>query len=115
MIPQAVPQPASAARPGPQTGALGGGAEGTADTSPEVSESPGTTTPSPGAAIQKVVELAFVADRTQLYTAWNAVANLADMAGKVAVTLRAESEPGFDKGKLQNGVLEPLQELGLID
>jgi len=63
---------------------------------------------------QKVVELAFSADRNQLFTAWNAAANLADMAGKVTVTLHAESEQGFDKSKLQNGVLEPLKEADLI-
>lgn len=65
-------------------------------------------------AEQKVVELAFSADRNQLFTAWNAAANLADMAGKVNVTLRAESEHGFDRNKLQNGVLEPLKEADLI-
>jgi hypothetical protein len=50
-----------------------------------------------------------------LYTAWNAIANLADLAGKVAVSVRAESEKGFDRNKLQNGVLEPLREADLID
>ncbi|MBI2924950.1 MAG: DUF499 domain-containing protein [Verrucomicrobia bacterium] len=60
------------------------------------------------------VELTFSADRDQLYSAWNAVANLADMAGKVSVTIKAESEAGFDKSKLNNGVLEPLREADLI-
>jgi hypothetical protein len=36
-------------------------------------------------------------------------------AGKVKVTIRAESEKGFDKAKLQNGVLEPLREADLIE
>lgn len=63
----------------------------------------------------KVVELTFDADRNQLFTAWNAIANLADLAGKVKVTIHAESEKGFDKGKLQNGVLEPLREADLIE
>jgi hypothetical protein len=62
-----------------------------------------------------MLELAFDADRNQLFTAWNAIANLADLAGKVKVTIRAESEKGFDKGKLQNGVLEPLREADLIE
>jgi hypothetical protein len=31
------------------------------------------------------------------------------LAGKVKVTDRAVSEKGFDNGKLQNGVLEPLR------
>lgn len=42
------------------------------------------------------------------------VANLADMAGRVTVTLRAESATGFDQSKLNNGVLEPLREADLI-
>ena len=61
------------------------------------------------------MELTFDADRNQLFTAWNAVANLADLAGKVKVTIHAESEKGFDKAKLQNGVLEPLREADLIE
>jgi hypothetical protein len=36
-------------------------------------------------------------------------------AGNVAVTIHAESEEGFDHGKLQNGVLEPLREADLIE
>ena len=51
----------------------------------------------------------------QLFTAWNAIANLADLAGRVDVTIRAESEKGFDKAKLHNGVLEPLREADLIE
>jgi len=73
---------------------------------------PGPTPPS--ASPEKCVQLAFTANRDQLYTAWNAIANLADMAGTVSVTVRAESEKGFDKGKLQNGVLEPLRESDLV-
>jgi hypothetical protein len=55
------------------------------------------------------------ANRNSLYTAWNAMANLADLAGKVIVTVRAESPKGFDNSKLQNGVWEPLREADLID
>ena len=58
--------------------------------------------------------MAFTANRDELYKAWNAIANLADMAGKVEVSIRAESETGFDKTKLRNGVLEPLREPDLI-
>jgi hypothetical protein len=60
------------------------------------------------------VELTFSADRNQLFTAWNAVANLADIAGQVKVTVKAEKADGVDKSKLQNGVIEPLREAGLI-
>ncbi len=63
---------------------------------------------------EKVVELCFTADRDQLFTAWNAIANLAEMAGQITVTVKAESESGFDKSKLNNGVLEPLREADLI-
>jgi hypothetical protein len=63
---------------------------------------------------QKQLELSFTADRNQLFKAWNAVANLADLAGKVTVTVRAECAKGFDKSKLNNGVLEPLREADLI-
>jgi hypothetical protein len=65
--------------------------------------------------LDKAVELTFDADRNQLFTAWNAIANLADLAGKVKLTIRAESDKGFDKGKLQNGVMEPLREADLIE
>ena len=61
------------------------------------------------------VTLSFVADRNALYASWNALANLADAAGKVSVRVRAASDAGFDRAKLENGVLEPLRELGLID
>ena len=36
------------------------------------------------------------------------------MPGKVNVTLHAQSEKGFDKSKLHNGVIEPLREANLI-
>ena len=64
---------------------------------------------------EKVVEISFPADLDALYMAWNAVANLVDLAGKVNVTLCAELEQGFDKGKLQNGAMEPLKEANLIE
>jgi hypothetical protein len=67
------------------------------------------------AAGQKSVETNFSAHRNQLFTAWNAIANLADLAGKVNVTVRADSAEGFERSKLQNGVLEPLRESDLIE
>jgi hypothetical protein len=117
MLPQAIP-PASATGtepinvvPGQETQPAAGGT-GTA-------VPPGITIPgqpvTPKSAADKHVELTITADRNALYTAWNAIANLADMAGQVQVTIRAESEKGFDKSKLQNGVLEPLREADLIE
>jgi hypothetical protein len=79
-------------------------------TSPAPASQPGGT-PAP----QTQVELTFTADRTQLFTAWNAIANLADMAGKVTVAVKAENPDGLDKAKLQNGVIEPLREADLIE
>jgi hypothetical protein len=64
---------------------------------------------------EKRVSITFTADRDQLFSAWQAVANLADMAGKVSVSIDAESEEGFDKNKLRNAVIEPLQEADLIE
>jgi hypothetical protein len=75
----------------------------------------GGTTVTPTPALQQNVDLSFQGDRNQLYTAWNAIANLADMAGKVTVTVHAEREKGFDKNTLKNGVLEPLKEANLIE
>lgn len=61
------------------------------------------------------VEFSFEADRNQLYTAWSAIANLADLVGKVKVSITANSDKDFDKNRLENGVLEPLRESKLID
>ena len=122
MLPQAIPQSVPVTGLEPITGAPGSG---------ETAPTGGATTPGTGVpagvtisgqavptakpGTDKVVELMFTADRNGLFTAWNAVANLADLAGKVQVTVRAESEMGFDKAKLQNGVMEPLREADLIE
>ena len=69
-------------------------------------------------ADERTITLSFTADRDALFHSWNALANLADLAGKVSisVTARTEGTEGvIDKGRLENGVLEPLRELGLID
>ena len=117
MMPQAVPLPA----PSPATAATGptGAAPGASGTGPTLilTPPPGVpsgASPSEASAAQKSVEINFSADRNQLFSAWNAIANLADLAGKVNVTVRADSVEGFDKNKLQNGVLEPLRESDLI-
>ena len=55
----------------------------------------------------------FSADRSVLYGAWNALANLADLADRISVSVEAKG--ALDKAKLENGVLEPLRALGLID
>jgi hypothetical protein len=119
MLPSAIPQPAPAtpagvpapgAPPTPTGGDLafpGPGAPITSSPMPPIT---------PGAGPQKVVDLSFtVSGSDRLYMAWQAIANLADMAGKLGITVHAESEGGFEKSKLQNGVLEPLREVDLIE
>lgn len=117
MMPQAIPQPATAPpssqQPGSADTAAGTSSPPTGVTGPEAPS--GTPTAGAVSSSQSTVEVAFSADRNQLYTAWNALANLADLAGKVSVTVKAESPNGFDKTKLQNGVLEPLREADLIE
>jgi hypothetical protein len=112
MLPQAIPPASPVVGTEPVIMVPGGGSSqpgGGGVTIPPV------TLPPVKPAGEKAVELTFDADRNQLFTAWNAIANLADLAGKVKVTIRAESEKGFDKGKLQNGVMEPLREADLIE
>jgi hypothetical protein len=116
MLPQAIPQPAVV----PPTG--GGGGVTPPGPTPPSPVPPGPTPPGPTppgstaplGAPQTSVELTFTADRDKLYGAWNAMANLAEMAGQVTVTVKAEKPDGFDKSKLNNGVLEPLREADLI-
>lgn len=112
MMPEAIPQPVTAPAPGPMPSGPGGAGASTGPGSTPLGPTP---PPLPGPGVQKLVELEFTADRNQLFTAWNALANLADLAGKVSVAVRAESEAGFDRTRLKNGVLEPLIEADLID
>jgi hypothetical protein len=122
ILPQGIPQPTvntgstpAAPSPGAEgpTPHAGGPSSGTAP-SPGIGPTGGSGSAT-GPALDTLVELSFSADRNELFEAWNAVANLADMAGKVSVSIRAASEKGFDKAKLRNGVLEPLREADLID
>ena len=36
-------------------------------------------------------------------------------AGRVSVSVKATSDASFDKARIENGVLEPFRELGLLD
>jgi hypothetical protein len=116
MLPSAVPRPEPITPPQP-TGAEAGSGEQPPVTPPVAPGGEDGEPPvgPPTLEAEKVVQVSFCADRNALYAAWNAAANLADLAGKVNVTLRAESEDGFDKSKLQNGVMEPLREADLIE
>ena len=74
-----------------------------------------TADPQPPAAGSSLRRLEFTADRDKLFSAWNALANLADLAGNVTVSLSVDEAVELDRQRLENGVLEPLRELGLID
>ena len=114
MLPAAVPAPVLSPTPA--------GTGHTTTTSDEATIEPpvppsgiGGIRPTDSGESLKSVALNFSANRDQLFTAWNAIANLADLAGKISVTVRADSATGFDRTKLQNGVLEPLREADLIE
>lgn len=59
--------------------------------------------------------LSFTADRDALYSAWNALANLADLAGQVTISVSVDEAVELNRQSLENGVLEPLRELRLIE
>jgi len=48
--------------------------------------------------------------RREIFASANALANLADKAGSIRVTVEAEKADGFDPAWLRNAVLEPLEE-----
>ena len=52
-------------------------------------------------------------NRAQLYQTFNALANLADKAGAIEVSVTADSLQGFDPVWLRNAVQEPLDEAGI--
>ena len=108
IMPQAVPSPVQ------QPISIAGDGGGLTE-EPAAPPTPVSAPGQPQLALETSFEVSFAADRGQLFTAWNAVANLADLCGTVKVTLKGASEDGIDKGKLRNGVIEPLQEAGLID
>ena len=56
-----------------------------------------------------------MADQRSVYDAWNALANLTDVAGTISIHGTAKAPEGYDEAKLENGVFEPLRELGLTD
>ena len=67
------------------------------------------------ASSSREIAVSFVADQKSLYQAWNAMANLADVAGEISINATATAPDGYDQAKVENGVLEPLRELGLIE
>ena len=115
IIPNALPK-----KPVVSTTTTTGGESGTGETdiveAGEGGKTPGSIDEPPtGLGDENEVAISFIADRNDLFSAWNALANLADQAGEISISARANSDTGFDKSKLENGVLEPLRELGLIN
>ena len=116
MLPKAIPREAdrtggapSEGRPVTYVTETGGGAGSSReDTGPVVVE--------PGEVEEESeVAFTFTANREKLFNAWNALANLADVAGEVSITARAKPKGEYDKSTMEYGVLEPLRELGLIN
>ena len=68
-----------------------------------------------GSTGDRQITFSFVADRDKLYKAWGALANLADAAGTVSIKVSATAPEGYDRARLENGVFEPLRELGLME
>ncbi len=118
MLPAALPE-----QPAATTSTTDGASAGEDTTYPEpggtarIREKPDTASEGKLSPDETPGELtiSFTASRNDFYAAWNALANLADMAGRVAVTVKATSDAAFDKARIENGVLEPLRELGLLD
>ena len=123
VMPAALPE-RPAAPQGATTGAADGpssppggtttGEHGKQTTVGETDAGTGWTTPAPAGAPGQF-SISFTADRTKLFAAWNALANLAEVAGNVSVSVRAAAGTPLDEERLENGVLEPLRELGLLD
>ncbi|MDI6795718.1 MAG: DUF499 domain-containing protein [Desulfatibacillaceae bacterium] len=115
MLPEARPRPVAPAVPPDQPAP-----EPTVPPTP--GQGPGPLPPDgtppdvpPGQGARKRVSIHFAANRDKLFESWQAIANLADMAGTVSISIEANSEDGFDENKLRNAVLEPLEEADLIE
>jgi hypothetical protein len=64
----------------------------------------------PPVTAQTAVRLSMRMTRQQLYASFNALANLADVAGSIRMKIEAQKLDGFDPNWLRNAVLEPLDE-----
>ena len=115
MLPQAIPRAGPTARPGawPRADTSGAGPRtDTTGTGPAQGLFPPGQGPAPGrrrppSLRADAVDLSFTANRDAFSPHGYAIANLADMAGQVNVTLHAESPPASTRAKLDDGVMEP--------
>ena len=115
ILPPSLPLPAEPCDQSTLGGEEGAGTTGQTDGEPGEGTSTGDNSISPELSGSNEVAVSFVADKNNLYAAWSALANLADMTGEVSISASASLPSGFDKAKLENGVLEPLREQGLIE
>ena len=76
---------------------------------------PDEKAPEPTGTAGSLRRISFTADRDALFQAWSALANLAELAGEVTVSVSVDEAVELDQQSLENGVLEPLRELRLID
>jgi hypothetical protein len=56
------------------------------------------------------LRLSMQMSRQQLFAAWNAFKNLADLVGNIRLTIEVNKADGFDQSWLQNALYEPLDE-----
>jgi hypothetical protein len=101
VLPEAV-----AAEPGPEPEPV---PPGPGPTPPGPTSPPGPDKP-PIPQVQTYVHLGMRVTKQQLYATTNALANLAQQAGSIKLTVEAQKVDGFDPNWLQNAVLEPLDE-----
>jgi hypothetical protein len=68
--------------------------------------------PAQAAPLRPGVSLRFTATRNQLFKAFAALANLADMSdgGEITIRIEGKSAKGFENARLRNAVEEPLDE-----
>lgn len=59
------------------------------------------------------IGIEMVLDRAKLYKTFNALGNLAEIAGEIKIAVIAESHEGFDRNRIRNAVKEPLEESGI--
>jgi hypothetical protein len=73
--------------------------------------SPGPRPPEPGKIT--TVRMDMKVNKQTLYKTFNALGNLADMAGEIKMAVEAQNEGGFEPNHLRNAVKEPLEESGV--
>ena len=72
-------------------------------------QAPYVTQPVTGEGRQ-FLRLSMSMTRQQLFAAWNAFKNLADLVGNIRLTIEAHKPDGFDENWLRNAFYEPLDE-----